>query len=491
VTVTDGDSNQASDTHDITVQEAVAITAQPTASQGIEPGATASLSVTATGTSPAYQWYEGASGDTSSPLVGETGASLTTPALSASTSYWCRVSNQVSQVDSTAGTVTINVSITQQPADAAINTGQQAVLTIDYLGDPVSVQWYQGLSGDTSTPLAGETGDSLTVSPTVDTNYWARISNANDSEDSVTAAVTINVAPSITAEPSDETISDGNTATLSLTATGTVPLSYQWYTGSSGDTSSPISGATSASYTTPTLTEGTYTYWCRVTNVAGSADSVTATVTVTALSSLLTDLVAYWKLDEGSGTRIDSHGSNNLTDNNSVGSATGKIGNAAEFSGSNSLGAGTSLQPAGDFTFSCWLNPDTLNGNAVAANWTNASNRTWAIDTFSGTLRFYIYGPSIDAIIDTGITLSTVSWSLVIAWFDDAADNIYCQINNGTIFSASFTGPPYQAGEFTLGKRASLFNDGLMDEVGLWSRVLTAAERNELYNAGAGITYPF
>ncbi len=33
--------------------------------------------------------------------------------------------------------------------------------------------------------------------------------------------------------------------------------------------------------------------------------------------------------------------------------------------------------------------------------------------------------------------------------------------------------------------------DGIVDEVGLWSRALTIAEVTALYNAGAGLAYPF
>ena len=44
-----------------------------------------------------------------------------------------------------------------------------------------------------------------------------------------------------------------------------------------------------------------------------------------------TGLVSYWALDETSGTRYDSHGSNDLTDNNTVGYTTGVQGNAADF----------------------------------------------------------------------------------------------------------------------------------------------------------------
>jgi hypothetical protein len=85
-------------------------------------------------------------------------------------------------------------------------------------------------------------------------------------------------APSISVQPQSATITRGTSRTLSVTAAGTAPLSYQWYTGSSGNTASPISGATSSSLTvTP---NSTTSYWVRVTNSCGTANSATATITV-------------------------------------------------------------------------------------------------------------------------------------------------------------------------------------------------------------------
>ena len=63
-------------------------------------------------------------------------------------------------------------------------------------------------------------------------------------------------SPAITAQPQDQVIPSGGTATLTVTATGTAPLHYQCYQGSSGDTSNPV-GADSASFATPALTQTT------------------------------------------------------------------------------------------------------------------------------------------------------------------------------------------------------------------------------------------
>jgi uncharacterized protein YkwD len=74
-------------------------------------------------------------------------------------------------------------------------------------------------------------------------------------------------------------VTAGQAATLSVVASGTAPLGYQWYLGPSGATSSPVAGATSATFTTPALLTTT-TFWVRVTNAYGAADSSAATVTV-------------------------------------------------------------------------------------------------------------------------------------------------------------------------------------------------------------------
>lgn len=68
---------------------------------------------------------------------------------------------------------------------------------------------------------------------------------------------------------------------LTVAAAGTVPLTFQWYIGVSGDSSSPIGGATFSSFTTPSLA-ATTSYWVRVSNEAGSVNSTTATVSVSA-----------------------------------------------------------------------------------------------------------------------------------------------------------------------------------------------------------------
>jgi len=82
--------------------------------------------------------------------------------------------------------------------------------------------------------------------------------------------------PSITTQPASQTVTAGQTATFTVAATGTAPLSYQWQ-----KNGSPV-GANSPSYTTaPTTTDDNGAqFTVVVSNSAGSAISNAATLTV-------------------------------------------------------------------------------------------------------------------------------------------------------------------------------------------------------------------
>jgi hypothetical protein len=97
-------------------------------------------------------------------------------------------------------------------------------------------------------------------------------------------------APSITAQPATQSVLVGQTATFTVSATGTAPLAYQWQRNGT-----PIAGATAASYTTAaaTLADNGAVFVAVVTNAAGSAKSTAATlaVTVTTPAAGTTDVV--------------------------------------------------------------------------------------------------------------------------------------------------------------------------------------------------------
>jgi Immunoglobulin domain/PQQ enzyme repeat len=95
--------------------------------------------------------------------------------------------------------------------------------------------------------------------------------------------------PTIQTQPSNQTVTVGQTATFSVTAAGSMPLSYQWQKGTSA-----ISGATSASYTTPatTLADSGSGYSVVVSNSAGTVTSNSAKLTVNAVTTSV-DVTTY------------------------------------------------------------------------------------------------------------------------------------------------------------------------------------------------------
>lgn len=85
-------------------------------------------------------------------------------------------------------------------------------------------------------------------------------------------------------QPASVTVSppiviSGQTATLTATPAISGPYTYQWYSGTSGNTANPIAGATSATFTTPALS-ATAAYWVLITGADGVVEA-SATVTVT------------------------------------------------------------------------------------------------------------------------------------------------------------------------------------------------------------------
>jgi len=116
--------------------------------------------------------------------------------------------------------------------------------------------------------------------------------------------------PAITTQPLGGTVPSGQSATLNVVATGTAPLSYQWYQGSSGNTSTPV-GTNSPSYMTPILTAPA-SYWVRVSSPYGSVDSATATLILTAGGPVITQVltVANHSSTIAPNTWIEIHGNN-------------------------------------------------------------------------------------------------------------------------------------------------------------------------------------
>ncbi|MEO8392024.1 MAG: choice-of-anchor Q domain-containing protein, partial [Chloroflexota bacterium] len=187
-----------------------------------------------------------------------------------------------------SGTVTVNHSLISD-GSCGVGTGPSYTngnLSGDPLLDPAGLANNGGptqtIALQASSPAINAGSNALALDPSSNPLQYdqrgagyPRIIGGTVDMGAYEAAIT---APHITMQPQNQTIVSGNTASLSVAATGQ-SLTYQWYQGTAPDTGTPISGATAASFVTPVLTSTT-SFWVRVTNPAGNADSNSATVTV-------------------------------------------------------------------------------------------------------------------------------------------------------------------------------------------------------------------
>jgi hypothetical protein len=173
-------------------------------------------------------------------------------------------------------------TIVAPPANQTVNAGQIATFFVAASGAaPLSYQWQKN-----GAAISGASAASYTTPATTSSDNGATfrvvVTNSAGSATSNSAMLTVNpvvVAPTITTQPLNQTVSTGQTATFSVAASGTAPLSYQWQKNSAN-----ISGATAASYTTPATTsaDNGSAFKVLVSNSAGSIMSNSATLTVTA-----------------------------------------------------------------------------------------------------------------------------------------------------------------------------------------------------------------
>jgi hypothetical protein len=265
------------------------ITSQP-ASQSVATGQTATFILAASGTSPlTYQWKKNGVA-----IAGSNSSSYTTPATTSSDNgaqFTAVVSNAAGSATSSAAVLTVSTAavapaITAQPASLTVTVGQTATFSVAATGTaPLTYQWKKN-----SVAVSGANSTTYTTPATTSSDSGAQftvvVSNVAGSAASSAAVLTVSpaaVAPSITAQPANQTVTAGQTATFSVAATGTAPLAYQWKKNSVA-----INGTNASSYTTPATASsdnGTQ-FSVVVSNAAGSATSSGATLTVNAASTL-------------------------------------------------------------------------------------------------------------------------------------------------------------------------------------------------------------
>ncbi|WP_264538544.1 gliding motility-associated C-terminal domain-containing protein [Flavobacterium sp. N1736] len=281
------------------------IAGQPATPAAICVGGTVSLSVTASinggsGTL-SYQWQS----DSGSGFVNETNptattANFTSDALSITTVFRAIVTSSATNCTLTSNPVTATVvpdpAITVQPAGTTICSGANHTLSVSATnGTPgLTYQWFSSLNNTTFTAITGATAPTYaTPALTQTTFYRVDVSASGNGCTTITsnaATVTVLSDVSITTQPVQKTnICSGSTATLNVTASGgSGNYTYQWknsivLAGPYND----IPGATSASYTTPALTQNTY-YQVVISDATQGCDPVSSSIAAVIIPSITT-----------------------------------------------------------------------------------------------------------------------------------------------------------------------------------------------------------
>ncbi len=231
--------------NDMPVTECPMITGQPS-SATICAGQTNTFSVTASGTSIAYQWRSSPDGTTWTNISGANSPTYTTGVADF---YDVVISNACpSPAISNTVSLTVNMppAIGTPPSNVTVCATQPATFTVSTTGTGLTYQWQKG-----GVNIPGANAATYTIPSTATTDagsYDVVVSGAcTPPATSSSATVTVNTPPSITTQPSNTSACPGQPASFTVVATGT-GIAYQWQKGGVN-----IPGANAATYTIPSV----------------------------------------------------------------------------------------------------------------------------------------------------------------------------------------------------------------------------------------------
>ncbi|MCG8696814.1 MAG: immunoglobulin domain-containing protein, partial [Bacteroidales bacterium] len=219
-----------SDPADLTVDDAISITTQPTDQQACS-GDNISFSVVATGSNLSYQWQKNAV-----DIAGATSNTLALIGIDATdvASYRCVISNSCgSSLTSQSASLSLytNTAITTQPSDVTECIGSNASFSVVANGSNLTYQWKKdGVALADGGNINGSTTNTLNITTLIAGNsgvYTCEVSGSCGTENSDPANLAITSSTSITTHPSSQSVCENGNAVFSIVASGE-NLTYQW-----------------------------------------------------------------------------------------------------------------------------------------------------------------------------------------------------------------------------------------------------------------------
>lgn len=205
---------------------------------------------------------------------------------------------------------------------------------------------------------------------------------------------------------------------------------------------------------------------------------------------------ANWTLNESSGTRNDSVGSNHLSETGTVSASSGKFDSAAGMGGNNanylSVADTADLSFGNEsFCITFWFYITSVTDRELiikksTAGGSSAGYRAGLYNS-GGAKIFWAVANGSDNAEATSGAISTGTWHLAVVYHNASTDKIGVSIDGGTPAETSYAwGCADESNAFTLARG----HDGWIDDVTvLDGYVLSSTEITELWNGGTGVAF--
>ncbi|HEX9047054.1 MAG TPA: immunoglobulin domain-containing protein [Verrucomicrobiae bacterium] len=334
-------------------------------------------------------------------------------------------------------------------------------------------------------------------------NYQVVITGSSGSVTSSIARLTVVSPPVIATQPVSRTALVGATATFTVTATGTMPLKYQWNVNGVN-----ISGATNATLVLPRVQRGNAgSYRVTVSNPYGSTNSTVATLTVMSPSSsdpAPAGLVGWWPAE---GTARDVISGSNGTVYSGTTFVAGEVGQCFSFDGANGCVMNTNTPPftniENSFTMEFWVWPKkgialfpqgggygtSGESYAIFPDWGGVGNVKVGAGVSVGTNGICVIEHG-DGYMPSMLTYTNrlSGWVHVAVVYANKQPMLFLngeKVKAGNTSGIAVVYPSKNLG----GTYGSVWKDygpfkGLLDEVSIYNRALSANEIAGIYHAG-------